>query len=218
MNPFTVFFDMIWSFPAYPALTYAEYFQRPDTNLQRYDERIASTDRRVTLFAGTDAHSNIGFHIFGDDAGNKLINLKLDRYETIFRLARLHVLLGRDRDLTRENLNYAVKQGNAFVGLDAIGDSTGFTFEAGQPLSTAIMGDEVSQADASASGLKAAAPLPGRFVVFRNGEKIYESDVTSEIKIDPTGPGAYRVEVYRDDLGPPFDKMPWILSNPIYVR
>jgi len=32
------------------------------------------------------------------------------------------------------------------------------------------------------------------------------------------GPGVYRVEVYREDLGEPFSKMPWIMSNPIYVR
>jgi hypothetical protein len=30
--------------------------------------------------------------------------------------------------------------------------------------------------------------------------------------------GVYRVELYRTDLGPPFDQMPWIISNPIYVR
>jgi hypothetical protein len=37
-------------------------------------------------------------------------------------------------------------------------------------------------------------------------------------QFDARDPGAYRVEVYRDDLGQPFDKVPWIISNPIYVR
>jgi hypothetical protein len=38
------------------------------------------------------------------------------------------------------------------------------------------------------------------------------------MKFEPQGPGEYRVEVYRELLGSPFDKMPWIISNPIYVR
>ena len=58
------------------------YFQRPAENLAKFDE--AAAKRPISLFAGTDAHSNIGFHIFGDDAGNKLINIKIDPYEKIF--------------------------------------------------------------------------------------------------------------------------------------
>src|SRR5688500_832183 len=86
MNPFTAIFDAIWSFPAYPELMLASYFKRPDENLKRFDE-IASK-RKISLFAGTDAHSNIGFHLFGDDNGNKAINFKIDHYASIFRLAR----------------------------------------------------------------------------------------------------------------------------------
>src|SRR3982750_4064685 len=33
-NPFIAFFDLIWSYPAYPELTFMSYFGRPDTNLQ----------------------------------------------------------------------------------------------------------------------------------------------------------------------------------------
>ncbi len=47
----------------------ASYFKRPDENLRKFDGIAAK--RNVSLVAGTDAHSNIGFHLFGDDAGNK---------------------------------------------------------------------------------------------------------------------------------------------------
>src|SRR5690606_14176813 len=66
-NPLIAFFDLIWTFPAYPELTLAANFERPETNLRRFDE--TSMQRKVSLFAGTDAHSNIGFHLFGDETG-----------------------------------------------------------------------------------------------------------------------------------------------------
>ncbi|MCA1639656.1 MAG: hypothetical protein LC768_15220 [Acidobacteria bacterium] len=100
INPFFAFFDVVWSYYSYPELVLAEYFQRPNENLQKFDE--ITSQRKLTLFAGTDAHSNIGFHLFGDDAGNKLINIKIDRYESVFQAMRNHVLLEKNKPLTQE--------------------------------------------------------------------------------------------------------------------
>ena len=211
MNPLTTLFDLIWTYPAYPDLMLARNFTRPDANLAKFDE-VAAT-RRVTLSAGTDAHSNIGFHLFGDDAGNKLINIKLDPYNVTFRLARLHVLLAAGTPLTRESLVATLKDGRYFIGFDTIGDSTGFTFDAG----AAQMGDEV-QLGTSGVKLRVAAPTECRFVIFRNGAKAFESGTIREFETNVTETGTYRVEAYLDSLGPPFDKMPWIISDPIYVR
>ncbi|HEV8592994.1 MAG TPA: hypothetical protein VGQ55_12890, partial [Pyrinomonadaceae bacterium] len=101
-NPFTALFDLIWSYPAYPKLTLASYFRRPDENLAKFDEIAAK--RKISLGAGTDAHSNIGFHLFGDDAGNKLLNVKIDPYATTFGMVRLHVLIAKDKPFDRETL------------------------------------------------------------------------------------------------------------------
>ncbi len=60
--------------------------------------------------------------------------------------------------------------------------------------------------------------MPARFVVFKNGECFFEQADTTEIAVNVTERAAYRIEVYRDALGSPYDKMPWIISNPIYVR
>lgn len=210
MNPFTVLFDLIWTFPAYPDLMLATHFTRPDANLQKFDE--ISTRRKVTVSAGTDAHSNIGFHFFGDDAGNKVINVKLDPYATTFRLAHIHVRLDKAQPLTRETLIAALKGGNYFVGFDTLGDSTGFSFTAGQ----AQMGSEIPLGQGLP--LHASAPTDVRFVIFRNGERFFESSEGREASVNTSETGTYRVEAYLDSLGPPFDKMPWIISDPIYVR
>ena len=214
MNPFFGLFDALWSYYSYPELVLAKYFQRPDANLQKFDE--VTRTRKSTLIAGTDAHSNIGFHLLGDDAGNKIINLKIDRYETIFRAMRNHVLIEKDKPLTQENLIQALKIGRTFVGLDVLGDTSGFSFTAENGAESKTMGDEITLTQNT--NLKASAPNTARFIVFKNGEKVFEENNVAQISMPIKEKGTYRTEVYLDSLGAPFDKMPWIISNPIYVR
>ncbi len=214
MPVFFVLFDALWSYYSYPELALAKYFYRPDDNLTKFDE--VTRTRKSTLIAGTDAHSNIGFHLFGDDAGNKIVNLKIDRYETIFRTMRNHVLLGADEPLTQENLLEALKNGHCFAGFDVLSDTKGFSFAAENGRESRIMGDEIALSNNTI--LKIAAPQNARVVVFKNGEKIVEQANTARIDIPVKEKGTYRAEIYLDALGAPFDKMPWIISNSIYIN
>lgn len=210
MNPFTAVFDAIWSFPTYPELMLASYFKRPDDNLKKFDAIAAQ--RNISLVAGTDAHSNIGLHLFGDDARNKLLDLKIDDYATIFRLVRQHVLIESDKGLNRESLLESLKTGRSFIAFDALADSTGFRFESVSAFDDGFM------SDSNRKGVRVTSPLAGRIVVFLNGERFEEKVNAKILETDLNRPGSYRVEVYLDQLGSPFDKMPWIISNPIYVR
>lgn len=213
-NPFYALFDLIWSFSSYPEYTIAGYFKRPTENLQKFDEVTAQ--RKAVLLAGSDAHSNIGFHLFGDDAGNKIIGAKIDRYWIIFSLVRQHVLLEREKSFTRENLLDALEKGHSFVGFDVLGDTTGFSFTAENGAETKMQGDEIALSQGVK--LKAAAPQAARFVIFKNGEKVFEAGENPEIAFDAKEAGTYRVEVYLDGLERNFKQTPWIISNPIYVR
>lgn len=78
------------------------------------------------------------------------------------------------------------------------------------------MGDDIELG----AGVKLSATTPGasRMVVFRNGAKIAEFPDATEFSLNVNEKGTYRVEAYLDQLGEPFDKAPWIMSNPIYVR
>lgn len=210
INKFTGPFDVIWSGRAYPELTFAQYFRRPDANLARFDE--VSQKRPISLFAGTDAHSNIGFHLFGDDAGHKVIGLKLDPYKFSFSIARVHLVLAKGSELTTEKILYAIKNNRFFTGIDALGDTSGFRFDA-----YSTFGADGAPVPVQAS-LQVRTPLPSKVVIYKNGTVFNEQGAVTDVNVPADGPGVYRVEVYREDLGEPFSKMPWIMSSPIYVR
>lgn len=214
VNPFTAAFDLLWSFSSYPEMTYATYFRRNEDYLKRYDA-IAAT-KPLLLAAGTDAHSNKGYYLAADDEGHRIFGFKIDSYQTIFRLVRMHVLVESGKPLTRENVIEAFRKGNAFIGFDVLGDSDGFMFSADNGVERRIMGDNIGLGNGVA--LSAESPLTGRFVVLKNGAEIVRFDAASEFTTTVTEPGTYRVEVYLDSLGKPFDKTPWIMSNPIYIR
>lgn len=210
INKFTGPFDVIWSGRAYPELTFAQYFRRPSENLARFDE--AAQARPIALFAGTDAHSNIGFHLIGDDAGHKLIDLKLDPYRFSFSIARVHLVLAKGSELSPEKILYAIKNSHFFTGIDAFGDTSGFRFDAYETFGT----DGVPVP--GGLSLKVLSPQPARIVIFKNGTVFTEQSGVSEINVPADGQGVYRVEVFREDLGEPFSNAPWIMSNPIYIR
>jgi hypothetical protein len=137
--------------------------------------------------------------------------LKFDDYATIFRIARTHVLLDRNTELTQESLLNAFRQGHDYFSLDILSDPKGFLFVSGDKM----MGDEVKLAEGTK--LKVRVPQRSRVVLLRNGTKVSETKDTNEAFFMPKESGAYRVEVFLDSLGTPFEKMPWITSNPIYV-
>lgn len=231
-NIFTAVGDILWSFRSYPEATIASYLRRNDDYLARYDKVAA--EQRLLFTAGVDAHSNKGYYLIADDEGNKHFGFKLDPYETVFRIVRMHVLLESGTPLTRESVIEALREGHAFAGFDVVGDSAGFRFWAEslsdgnvQPTDTLrrtdidsigrrIMGDDVDLG--GGIRLSVAVPMPARIVLLKNGLKVAEEPDSSEFSLNVSETGTYRIEAYLDRLGPVFEQTPWIMSNPIYVR
>src|SRR5690606_33441817 len=143
------------------------------------------------------------------ETGKSLLGFKIDPYVNSLSIARVHLLLPANETLTRETLQAALQARHFYTGFDIIGDTTGFTF--GVDGGGAVMGDEIAFAEGVT--LKAETPVPARIVFYKNGQ-VAGTPNNGRLTVD--GPGVYRVEVYLDELGEPFDKMPWILSNPIY--
>jgi hypothetical protein len=213
MNPLWFALDAFWSLSSAPDMVLASYLQRPEPELKKFDE--LAQKRKLALIAGSDAHSNIGIGL-DTNSSDRLIGLKLDPYAVIFSLVRNHVLLPRSEPLTQENLLRALKNGNSYIGFDVLGDTTGFSFTAQNGSQKMMMGDEITLAENTT--LDVTVPLHARIAILRTGaDPEYFADETS-VGYPVKTKGVYRVEVYLDALGSPFDKTPWIISNPIYVR
>lgn len=212
INRFVTFFDGLWSYRGYADLMFANFFTRPGENIQRWNAAIGNHNHRLVAVAGNDAHSNIGVSL-NDAAGRQLIGLKLDPYERSFRTVRTHVLIKKDKGLTRESLLDAVSQGHCYLSFDLFSDASGFDFRIKN--SDKIMGDETALI--SQPRLEVQSPLPARIVMLKNGN-VTEQKSGTMADFSPDGPGVYRVELYLDSLPAPVTGQPWVISNPIYVR
>ncbi|HVS81327.1 MAG TPA: hypothetical protein VHE60_06315, partial [Pyrinomonadaceae bacterium] len=212
-NAAVMFFDGLWSYRGYADLMFANFFARPTQNLKRWDEAISASNRKLVATAGNDAHSNVGLSV-NVASGKQWLGIKLDPYERSFRVVRTHVLIKKDKGLTRESLLEAISQGHCYISFDLFSNAKGFSF-ATEGSEAKIMGDEI--VFGSGNSLTASAPLTSRFVLFRNGNVIdQKSGTTARFSIDSSG--TYRVETYLDSLPSPAGRQPWIISNPIYVK
>jgi hypothetical protein len=208
-NPVIAFFDVLWSQRAYPDLIFALYFQRPDENLKKWDQAL--TRARLTATGGNDSHANIGVSL-NDSSGKKLLGIQLDPYSVSFRLVRLHVLIEQNKPLDATTLIEAIRAGHCFIGFDFLGDTSGFVFEAENPGERKIQGDEISlQADTK---LQIRSPVPASMTVFKDGKVLLGLDGVTSREIPVKERGVYRAEMYLPQPG----NLPWIISNPIYVK
>ena len=212
INRLVTFFDGLWSYRSYGDLMFANFFVRPNAELQRWDAAVTAGNRKFVAIAGNDAHANVGLSL-NDSSGNEVLGVKLDPYERSFRLFRTHVLIAREQPLTRESLLQALALGHCYVSFDLFNAADGFEFRVNN--SAAIMGDEVSLG--SQPTLEVRVPLNSRIVLYRNGAVITQTTAISA-DFPVNSPGAYRVELYLDSLPAPASGQPWIISNPIYVR
>jgi hypothetical protein len=213
INPVVAFFDVLWSRRSYPDLLFALHYQRPDENLQHWDQALARS--RSTAIAGNDAHANIGVNL-RDGSGKTLVGIQLDPYETSFRLVRMHVLVEKSKPLDQASLLEAIKAGHCFVGFDFLGDTSGFSFAAENDGETRIQGDEITLSPNTKLRIK--LPISGRILLFKDGVPILDETGVTVKEFPVTERGVYRVEIYLPQLGRLAGSQPWIISNPIYVR
>ena len=211
INRLVTFFDGLWSYRTYPDLMFANFYARPAEDLKRWDDALVSSHRSLVAVGGNDAHSNVGFGL-ADATGKQLVGVKLDPYERSFRTVRTHVLIQKDKSLTRESLLEALSLGHCYVSFDIFADASGFDFRVAQ--ADQIMGDK--SYSTNETELVVSAPLQSRFVLFKNGSAVdQKTGTTARFTVAPVG--IYRVEAYLDVLPPPATGKPWIISNPIYL-
>ena len=184
-------------------LPLVKMLEQPVSNLKRWDQRGANA--AIAGYFSADAHLY---------------------YRGIFALLRLHVLVdgpaGTGTPGAEEALIWdALRRGRFYNAVEAVADARGFRFEAGGGDGRSYrMGDTVTAGKGTrAVRFEIRAPFPFRKEIrlLRDG-RVIASSRAGALGAAAEGPGVYRVEVYlkeRSALGP---DIPWIVSNPIYLR
>jgi len=212
-NRAIAFFDALWCFSSYSDLMFANFYRRPASVLNKWDQMQVNGGLIAT--AGNDAHSNVGLSL-NDSSGNRLFGIKLDPYSTSFHLVRMHVLLPGHTTLNEATLLDSITAGHCYIGFDVFGDASDFRFTAANASMVVIQGDEIRLQPQTR--LRVSLPVSARVVMIKDGVVFLDETGVTQKEIQVSERGVYRVEVYLPQLGKPVGVQPWIISNPIYVR
>ncbi|PYQ52512.1 MAG: hypothetical protein DMF78_11100 [Acidobacteria bacterium] len=177
--------------------------------LERWDRVLG--DRPVAGLLGSDAHGGLR-------AGPVMV--PAPDHRRIFALASQYLLLAEpltgDAARDTRRLLDALREGRGYLGVDALGDASAFSFEATSPGSRAGPGEELPLTGPARLVAESGGVSGARLVLLRDGHAVAEG---ARIEYVANQPGVYRVEGFLDDapMGPGPDLLPWIVSNPVYL-
>jgi len=176
----------------------------PTEALARWDGLLGRRD--VAGIVGADAHSRVPL--------TRKFALRFPSYESLFALARNHMVLGSplSHDAVRDGAAIvgALRNGRSYIGLDALAAADAVTFTAESEGRTFTMGDSVSAGPEVRLRVGGRMPEGTRVTLFRDGRPLVDS--AAPLTAKATGPGVYRAEARV----PGWD-VPWVITNPIYV-
>jgi len=198
--------------PVEPVLAMLELPDRPATTLERWDQ-LLKDGYRVSGVCSVDAHSKVPL--------TDRLSLPFPSYRDLFSLARQHVLLPLEPtgDATHDAalVTEALRVGISFCALDGIADASSFSAQAANSRQTVTFGGELTLQDGT---VRITASVPE--VVAVTTVKLYRDGVVVSEGRGPdfdsgvlAAPGACRLEVYVELRR---GQVPWIFSNPIWVR
>ena len=197
-----------------PSETLASLLDRPDDALTVWDE--STRYRKVVGLAGSDAHALIAT---GTNNDKNRWTVAFPDYEQLFRTfsirAQLFGPLLRDADHDANELMEALRAGRIYTVIDALATPVHFQFEATGSARTYSMGERVPVGDTVELYANVAAPVGSNLVLLADGTPVHTA-TDSELRYRFPSPASYRVEVYLDN-SPGSPKIPWIVSNPIYI-
>ncbi|MCJ7681541.1 MAG: hypothetical protein MUP70_12500, partial [Candidatus Aminicenantes bacterium] len=171
---------------------------RPDRLLRKWDS--LTTDQPVFSYFSTDAHF---------------------AYRMLFRLFRLHVQLDgplpSEFEAAEKAVFDALREGRFYNAVDGAARPYGFRFDAKSGKTVFPMGRTIPFSQALT--LRVQTPFPFRTVIrlLRNGRVVAEGE-SDALLHTVTEPGVYRVEIFLKERTPLGRDVPWIVSNPIFIR
>ena len=208
---------VLFTYPFRPAPSLALILDRPDTILRRWDALTAR--RRVVALAGTDAHARLD--VRGDESGGRLGMLPIPGYEPMFRTFSVTVsgvTFTRDSDRDSAALLEAIRQGHVYSTIDALATPAAISFAAARGTTRWIMGDFVPLEGGDVDlQVDSNGPPDSRIVLLKNGQEVAATTGRSLRQAVAATPAVYRVEIQLAGA-PGNPPVPWVLTNPIYIR
>jgi hypothetical protein len=192
--------------------TLAALLDRPDDVLRQWDALLAT--RRDVALAGGDAHGGLSHE------ADRRLSVRVPGYEQVFRsmsIAIPRLALAGDAAIDAELIITAIMEGNVFSAIDAVAKPSAFGFVGTSGGVRAGIGGRLPVGAPAEFSVTSNAPSDARVVMLKDGAPVTESRGATLSHTAPAGPGVYRVEVYLPGA-PGEPPVPWLLSNPIYVR
>jgi hypothetical protein len=190
--------------PIFPALAIKPRYvllkmlRRPTKTLKKWDE--------LNLIHPTYGFFSVDAHTF---------------YSSLLPSLQLHVFLKKTlskkySEAARQVFS-ALHHGYFYSAVDAAAQADGFEFWAQKGTKKISMGEETVFDSPVTLHVRSLFPFAQEVHLIHDGKKIV---VTSKGNLihDSKDPGFYRVEVYLKAKTPLHKDIPWILSNPIYLR
>ena len=125
--------------------------------------------------------------------------------------------LSQDFKTAKSQVYEALEKGKFFNAIHAAADATGFRFRGMSRERIISMGETVLIEDSLRLNIKAPFPFRKKVSLVHNGKSILQSN-EDNITYIPSQSGTYRVEVYLEEDTSLKKKIPWIISNPIFLR
>jgi hypothetical protein len=205
------------TYPFSGAPSLARMLDKPEEIIRRWDELTAR--RRVVGVAGTDAHARLD--VRGNDSGGRLAMLPIPGYEQMFKTFSVTapgITLTRDADKDAVVLLDAIRGGRVYTAIDALATPAAVSFSAVRGGVTWAMGDFVPLPGGQIElRVDSNAPENSTIVLMKNGQPAETVKGRSLRQSVAASPAVYRAEIQVAGA-PGTPPVPWVVTNPIYIR
>ena len=181
-----------------PKYAFLKSLDNPYRNLRKWDE--LNNIHPIYSYFGTDAH------LF---------------YRPLFESFHLHLLLqaslSKDFNEAKDQVYESLRSGRFYNAVHSAAHAKGFRFWGEKGAEKLLMGNETSLSSPVTLHIQAPFSFNAEIHLIHNGKSIYRSmDVHSSYVASQ--PGTYRAEVYLKERSPLSKNIPWIVSNPIFIK
>jgi hypothetical protein len=215
-EPFRSLGRALLTYPVRRAAALAALLDRPEEALSRWDRMAAS--RPIVGLAGSDAHARLGLRGEGDPFEPR-IALHVPAYEQVFRTFSISVTdvsLTHDAAADAKSIIDSIRRGHVFSSIDGLAGPALVSFAADAGAKRAQMGDSLPAGTPVTFHVQSNAPANSRVLLIKDGVQTAEWSAARQ-DFTVTEKGVYRIEVHvPDEPGRP--PIPWVVTNPIYVR